>query len=86
MAAPVSTPSVDVCGEICTYLSREHQNLFCVGHADADIDCTGSTVCANSGVLPPTTDDCQKIVDAFTILNGQIRECLLLSGLRPGTP
>ncbi|EJF56964.1 hypothetical protein DICSQDRAFT_157655 [Dichomitus squalens LYAD-421 SS1] len=29
-------------------------------------------VCSDSGNLPPTTEDCQTIVDAITILNGSV--------------
>ncbi|RDX44669.1 hypothetical protein OH76DRAFT_1359250, partial [Lentinus brumalis] len=29
-------------------------------------------VCADLGLLPPVTEDCQQLVNAITILNGQI--------------
>ncbi|TFK80953.1 hypothetical protein K466DRAFT_502984, partial [Polyporus arcularius HHB13444] len=31
-----------------------------------------TTVCGDVGRLPPTTDDCQQLVNTVTILNGQI--------------
>ncbi|RPD58285.1 hypothetical protein L226DRAFT_614483 [Lentinus tigrinus ALCF2SS1-7] len=31
-----------------------------------------TTVCGELGQLPPTTDDCQQLVNSITILNGQI--------------
>ncbi|TBU28806.1 hypothetical protein BD309DRAFT_957403 [Dichomitus squalens] len=37
-------------------------------------------VCSDSGNLPPTTEDCQTIVDAITILNGSVSPTFTVDG------
>ena len=39
--------------------------------------CTNT--CNEFGQLPPTSDDCQQLVNSITILNGQISESTVLS-------
>ena len=48
------------------------------------IACTGTDECTSAGSLPPTSDDCDVIFDAITILNGSV--CTSLAQTEPGVP
>ncbi|RPD58283.1 hypothetical protein L226DRAFT_536757 [Lentinus tigrinus ALCF2SS1-7] len=68
----VGSDTVELTTFSCDAVPSAHKASPVAAASDACADTTCTNVCAESGSLPPTSEDCDKIFDAISIFNSSI--------------